>query len=189
MKNNRGVSLIVLIIAVVVIIILAGMTMQTSSDVPDKAHYTEYMQEMKNVQTGVENQKVINSRKGTSVEKLTNGFKKVYLENAPASFVSFGDINEEITGYMVSLHNISYEGSKFGQNYAPYFRLTDKETPILRFGDSIKQTQNLVNEETNEITTQSFGTNANDVYVFDATWTVYYIKGLKYDGSMNYTFE
>ena len=166
MKKSQGFSMIVVIITIVVVIILSSIVMQTSSDVPDKAHYTEYMQEMKNVQTGVENQKILNARKGTSVDRLTKGFKKVYLDNVPASFVSFGDIDEDITGYLVSLEEIDYEGSKFGNDYQKYFDLTENDIPKLKFGDK-----------------------DNDVYVIDAEWTVYYVKGLPYDGSMNYTFQ
>ena len=164
MKNNKGVSLITLIITIVVIIILAAISMQTSSDIPDQANYTKYMQEMKNVQTGVENAKLTNAKKGTSVEKLTSGFKKVYLENAPASFVSFGDIYDEVTGYLVNLSDIGYTQAEYGQGYRTYFE--NENTPTIKFGD-----------------------NTSDVFVIDAEWTVYYVKGLRYKDSMNYTFK
>ncbi len=165
MKNQKGVSLVVLVITIIVVIILTSVAMQTTSDVPDKAHYTEYMQEMKNVQTAVESAKLLNAQKGTTVEKLTQGFQKVYLDNAPAQFVSFGDVYSPVTGYVVSMKKIGYEDAKFGNGYAPFF------------------------DDSAEIKTITFGEASGDVYVFDADWTVYYVKGLKYDGSMNYTFK
>ena len=164
MNNQKGVSLIILVITIIVVIVLAAITMQTTSDVPDEAHYTEYVQEMKNVQTAVDSAKLRNARKGTTEEKLTEGFKKVYLENAPAQFVSFGDYYEPVSGYVVSMQTIGYDAPKFGNAYKPYY-------------------------ETDEIQTITFGDTNYDVYVFDADWTVYYVKGLKYDGSMNYTFK
>ena len=167
MKNQKGVSLIVVVITIIVVIILTTIAIQTTTDVPDKAHYTEYIQEMKNVQTAVESAKLINSRKGTTEEKLTQGFKKVYLENAPARFVSFGDYTEPVSGYVVSMDNIGYDNAKFGNAYQDYFS----------------------EENADVIKTLTFGENEFDVYVFDADWTVYYVKGLKYDGSMNYTFK
>ena len=164
MKNNQGISLIILIITLVIIIILASIAMQTTSDVPDKAHYTKYMQVMRNVQTGVDNAKIENAKKGLTEERLTAGFKKVYLEKAPSEFVSFGDIDEPITGYAVSLQKIGYNDVEFGHAYSTYFAATD--TPTITFGNTTA-----------------------DVYVVDADWQVFYVKGLKYDGSMNYTFK
>lgn len=160
-KNNSGVTLITLIITIVVILVLAAITMQRTSDMPDKAHYTKYMQVMKDIQTGIENVKVTNARKGTTEEKLTKGFKKVNIGNVPIDFVSF-DGYEETTGYIVNLKTIGYEEAEYGRAYKEY-----------ESGDK----------------TLEFGNEECDVYVFDADWTVYYVKGLEYDDSMNYTFK
>lgn len=162
-KNKKGVSLISLIITIIVLVILAAITITRSSNIPDEAHYTKYMQEMKNVQTGVENVKILNSKNGTTEEKLTKGFKKVKFESLPAEiadkFVSFDQ--DEITAYLVNMEEIGFLDANYGMEYNDVS------------GDS----------------SFTFGEERYDVYVFDAEWTVYYVKGLKYDGSMNYTFE
>lgn len=158
-KNKKGISLITVVITIIVIVILTSITMVTSSDVPDEANYAEYIQELKNVQTAVESAKVRNSFKGTTEEKLTAGFEKVYLEEAPESFLSFGDIYEPISGYLVNLETIDYTSAEYGQAYVNF-----------EFGDTLE-----------------FGDKECDVFVFDAEWTVYNVKGLKYDGSMNHT--
>lgn len=161
LKKQKGVSMITVIITIVVVIILTSIAMETSSDVPDQANLVKYKQEMKNVQTGVENQKVKNAAKGNTEAKLTAGFEKVYLENAPAEFVSFGEYHEDVRGYLVNLEKIGYEEAEYGQAYKNY----------------------------NEGDTLVFGEKEYDVFVFDADWKVFYIKGLKYDGSMNYSLE
>ena len=160
-RDKKGVSMITLIITIIVIIIIAAITMQRSSYLPDETHYTKYMHVMKNVQTGVENEKIKNSRKGTTEEKLNAGFKKVNLENAPVGFVSFGDYNEPIKGYLVDLEKIGYTEAEYGKEYINF-----------KSGDTLK-----------------FGASNQDVFVYDAEWTVYYVEGLEYDGSMNYTFK
>ena len=161
LKKQKGVSLITLVITIIVIIILATITIQRSSDIPNEAHYTKYMQTMKDVQIGVENRKILNSRKGTTEEKLTEGFIEVTLENAPLDFASFDEPGSPIKGYMVDLEEIGYDEAAYGKAY--------KEV----IGDA----------------SLTFGEARYDVYVFDAEWQVYYVKGLKYDGSMNYTFK
>lgn len=160
-KTNKGVSLITLIITIIVVLIVASIVTQRTSTVPDEAHYTKYMQIMKDIQTGVESVKINNSRKGTTEEKLTKGFKKVNIQNVPVDFVSFNGY-EETTGYIVNLETIGYESSEYGKAYKEY-----------ESGDK----------------TLEFGNKDCDVYVFDAEWNVYYVKGLEYDGSMNYTFK
>ena len=161
LKNKKGVSLITLIITIIVIIIIAAISMQNTSHMPDEAHYTKYMQVMKNVQTGVESKKINNSFKGTTEEKLNAGFKKVILEAAPAQFISFSAYDEPVTGYMVDLETIDYVEAEYGKAYRDY-----------ESGDTL-----------------IFGENEYDVYVYDAEWNVYYVKGLEYEGSMNYTFK
>ena len=161
MKNNSGISMITIVITIIVIIILTTISIETSSKVPDEANFTKYRQEIKNVQTGVESAKVKNAAKGTSEAKLNAGFKKVYLEEAPASFVSFGESDELIRGYLVDLETIGYKEAEYGQAYVNYAE-----------GDTL-----------------TFGGKEYDVFVYDAEWNVYYVKGLKYDGSMNYTIE
>lgn len=161
LKNKNGISMITVIITVIVVVVLTTIVMQTSSDIPDEANYTKYMQEMKNVQTGVENAKIKNAAKGTTEAKLNAGFDKVYLENAPSEFVSFGEYYEDVSGYMVSLEEINYVEAEYGQAYKNYSS-----------GDTL-----------------IFGEKEYDVFVYDAEWKVYYVKGIKYDGSMNYTLE
>ncbi len=159
LKNQKGVSLITVLITVIVIIILTTIAMSTSSEIPDDANYAKYAQEIKGVQSGIENIKVKNSKKGNTEEKLTAGFEKVYLEEAPTEFASFGDVYEPTYGYLVRLDKIDYNGTTYGNAYDDYSS-----------GDTL-----------------TFGDKNCDVFVFDANWTVYYVKGLKYDGSMNYT--
>ena len=160
-KSKKGVSLMALIITVVVILVISIIFMRTSSNIPDEAHFTKYLQVMKNVQTGIENEKINNSRKGTTEEKLTVGFKKVILENAPTGFVSFDDYDEPISGYLVDLETIGYVEAEYGRAFKNY-----SEGSILKFGEK-----------------------EYDVFVFDEEWTVYYVKGLEYNDSMNYTFK
>lgn len=160
-KAQKGVSLITVVITIVVIIIISAITIQSSSEIPDEAHYTKYKQTMKNVQTGVDEAKIKNAQKGTTEEKLTAGFKKVILENAPAKFVSFGAYDEEITGYIVDLEKINYLEAEYGKAYTEY-----------ESGDKVK-----------------FGAKESDVYVFDSEWTVYYVRGLDYNDSKNYTLD
>lgn len=161
MKNKKGFSMITLIITIIVVIILTTLAIATSSDLPDKANYSKYVNDMENVQTGVENAKIKNARKGTSEEKLTVGFTKVYLEDAPTNFQSFGDIYEPTYGYLISLEEIGYDDGEYGKAYKNFNE-----------GDTLK-----------------FGDKNCDVFVFDAKWDVFYVKGLKYDGSMNYTMN
>ena len=161
LKNKNGISMITVIITVIVVIILTTIIMQTSSDVPDQANLTKYKQEMKSVQTGVENAKVKNAAKGSTEAKLNAGFEKVYLDNAPSEFVSFGEYYEDVSGYMVSLEKIGYTEAEYGQAYKNYSS-----------GDKL-----------------TFGEKEYDVFVYDAEWKVYYVKGLNYDGSMNYTLD
>lgn len=161
LKNKKGVSLITLVITIIVIVILATITIQRSSDLPNEAHYTKYMQTMKDIQIGVENRKILNSRKGTTEEKLTEGFKKVILENAPLDFVSFDEPGNPIKGYIVDLVEIGYEGAAYGNAY----------------------------NEVSGDASLTFGDKRYDAFVFDAEWQVYYVKGLNYEGSMNYTIK
>lgn len=158
-KRENGVSMITLIITIVAFVILTAISIATSSDLPDEANYSKYVNDMKNVQTGIENAKIKNARKGTSEEKLTAGFEKVYLDNVPTNFESFGDIYEPTYGYLVSLEEINYTGSEYGNGYAKF-----------NSGDTLK-----------------FGDKTADAFVFDAKWDVFYVKGLKYNNSMNYT--
>lgn len=161
MKKENGVSLITLIITIIVVIILTTIAMQTTSDTPDEANITKYKQEMKNVQTGIDVRKVKNAANGTSEEKLNAGFKKVKLENAPEEFASFGEYYEDVTGYMVDLEELNYLDANFGHAYNDY-----------ESGDTLE-----------------FGNKECDVFVYDANFIVYYVKGMKYDGSMNYTLD
>lgn len=161
LKEEKGITVMTLVITIIVIVIIVTITMRTTSDLPDEAHYTKYMQIMDDVQLGVENAKILNAEKGTTEKKLTEGFTKVYLENAPEGFVSFGEADEKITGYLVNLEKINYETAEYGKAYNDFI----------------------------EESTLTFGEKEYDVYVFDKEWTVYYVKGLKYDGSMNYTFK
>ena len=57
------------------------------------------------------------------------------------------------------LETIGYEDAEFGKAYVDYEN-----------GDTL-----------------FFGEKEYDVFVYDAEWTVYYVKGLKYEGSMNYS--
>lgn len=157
-KNKNGFSMITLIITIVAIVILTTLAIATSSDLPDKANYSKYVNDVENVQTGIENAKIKNSRKGTTEEKLTAGFEKVYLENAPSNFESFGDIYEPTYGYLISLDKINYTESEYGKGYINFDS-----------GDTLK-----------------FGDKNADAFVFDANWEVFYVKGLKYNNSMNY---
>jgi type II secretory pathway pseudopilin PulG len=159
--KNKGFSMITIVITVVVIIILTSIVMQTSSDVPDKANYTKYVNVVKGVQSAIEDAKLKNSRKGSTEEKLTAGFDRVYLENAPENFASFGTVYEDTRGYLVDLQKIDYLEAEYGQGYSNF-----------NSGDKLK-----------------FGDKNCDVFVFDADWTVYYVKGLKYNGSMNYNVD
>lgn len=159
LKNKNGISLITVVITIAVVVILTTIAISTTSDVPDEANYAKYVQELKNVQTGVEEAKIKNSFKGTTEEKLNYGFEKVYLEEAPSNFVSFGDIYEPVSGYLVNLEKIDYMEAEYGRAYNNF-----------ESGDTL-----------------TFGDKSCDVFVYDAEWTVFYVKGLKYDGSMNYT--
>ena len=161
LKNKKGISLMTLVITIVVILILSAIIVRTTSNIPNEAHYTKYMQVMKNIQTGIENEKIKNSVKGTTEEKLTVGFKKVILENAPTSFVSFDDYDKPVSGYLVDLETIGYVEAEYGRAFKNY-----SEGSILKFGEK-----------------------EYDVFVFDEEWTVFYVKGLEYNGSMNYTFK
>lgn len=161
LKKECGVSMITLIITIIVIIILTTIAMKTTSDTPDQANMTKYKQEIKNVQTAIEVRKVKNAANGTSEEKMNVGFKKVKLKNAPENFVSFDEYYEDTTGYIVDLEEINYLDSNFGQAYEKY-----ESEEYLTFGDK-----------------------DCDVFVYDADFKVYYIKGIKYDGSMNYTLD
>ncbi len=160
-KKENGISLITLIITIIVVVILTAISMNRTSKIPDDANYTKYMQEMKNVQTGVDNVKVKNARKGSTEAILNAGFEKVYLEDVPSGFVSFGSMTEPVYGYLVSMETIEYGESVFGKAFTNYAS-----------GDTLR-----------------FGDKDCDVFVYDAEWTVYYVKGLEYDGSMNYTFK
>lgn len=156
-KKQNGVSLITVVITVVVVIILTTIAMATSSELPDEANFAKYMQEVKNIQTGIENVKIKNSRKGTTVEKLTEGFKKVELEDAPSDFLTFDEDGIFTYGYLINMETIGYKEAEYGQAYEKYENMTP-ERP-LKFGDK-----------------------ECDVFVFDANWNIYYVKGLEYDG-------
>ena len=159
LKNEKGISLITLIITVVVIVIIATISMQTSSEAPDQAHFAKYKQTMKDVQTGLDNQKILNSKNGLSVDDLTKGFDKVTLKNPPPEFLSFDEYYEDVTGYLVNMETIKFDNSDYGMGYKD----VDITKPL------------------------EFGRNGYDAYVFDANWNVFYLKGLEYDGSMNYS--
>ena len=160
LKNQTGVSLIMLVITILVAILLTTIVMTTSSDIPDDANYAKFIQELKNVQVGIEDTKIKNSFRGTDEEDLTKGFIKVYLEDAPSNFVTFEDeLYAPITGYVVDLETIDYLEAEYGIAYEDF-----------ESGDTL-----------------TFGDKECDVFVFDREWTVYYVKGLKYDGMMNYT--
>lgn len=154
-KKQNGVSLITVVITVVVVIILTTIAMATSSELPDEANFAKYIQEVKNIQTGIESVKIKNSRKGTTVEKLTEGFKRVELEEAPSDFLTFDEDGIFTYGYLINLETIGYVEAEYGQAYNKYETL---ERP-LKFGDK-----------------------DCDVFVFDANWNVYYVKGIEYDG-------
>ena len=62
MKNKKGFSMITLIITIIAVIILTTLAIATSSDLPDKANYSKYVNDMENVQTGVDNAKIKNAR-------------------------------------------------------------------------------------------------------------------------------
>lgn len=161
MKKQNGISLITLIITIIVIIILTTIAMQTTSDTPDEANITKYKQEMKNIQTGIDVRKVKNAANGSSEEKLNVGFDKVKLKNAPEEFASFGEYYEDVTGYMVDLEELDYLDADFGHAYNNY-----------ESGDTLE-----------------FGNKEFDVFVYDANFKVFYVKGINYGGSMNYTLD
>ena len=161
LKNKKGISLITVVVAVVVVVVLTTVLITTSSTIPDEANFTKYMHEMKNVQLGIKDAKIRNSRKGSTEEKLNAGFEKIILEKAPTDFYSFGDIYEPTYGYLVSLETIGYEDAEYGRAYSKF-----------KSGDTL-----------------TFGDKECDVFVYDQNWNVYYVKGLEYNGSMNYTID
>ena len=161
LKMNKGISLITLVVTIVVLIILTTIGFRSMSNVPDEANFTKYNQVMKNVQVAVERAKIRNSAKGTTEADLTDGFKKVYLEKVPSDFVSFGESDEKVRGYLVGLDEIGYLEAEYGKAYNNY----EAEDTL------------------------TFGEKEFDVYVFDEEWNVYYLKGLNYNGSMNYNLK
>ena len=160
LKNETGVTLVMLVITILVAIVLTTIVMTTSSDIPDDANYAKFIQELKNIQVGIDNTKIDNSFHGTDEEDLTKGFIKVYLEDAPTTFQTFeNELYAPITGYIVDFETINYPEAEYGRAFKEY-----------ESGDTL-----------------TFGDKDCDVFVFDREWTVYYVKGLQYDGTMNYT--
>ena len=141
-----------LVITIIVVIILAMIAIPASSRMPDEANYANFAEEIKNLEDGVQQTRLTNAYKGDTEEKINAGFKKVKLINAPGEFQSFDTTGVVVTGYVVDLEKIKYENTEFGHDYD---KISAEELPELEF-------------------------RKDDVYVYDSTGSVYYVKGTHY---------
>lgn len=157
MKSNSGVSIITVIITIIVIIILASISISQIGS-QEKANYAKFVQEMQEVQKGVETKRLSNYKYG---KKYANdGFCKVIVEGSvPSSFEAEVKDGNKI-GYLVDLEYLGYSNLVTGQAY----------TNFVADGENIK--------------TVTFG--QDDVYVYDADGTVYYARGFLSEGVMYY---
>lgn len=151
-KGQSGITMMSLVITVILVIILAMIFIPGTSQMPDEANYAKFVEEVKNVEEGVQRIRLNNASKGDTEEKINAGFKKVKLKGAPVDFQSFDKSGLDITGYVVDLEEIEYENAEFGKEY-------DIEKSELEFTE-------------------------DDVYVYDSTGTVYYVKGTYYQGEI-----
>lgn len=159
--------MISLVVTIIVILILASVFIATSSNSPDQAMYARFIQELSNVQDGVYSTRIQNSANGDSEEKINAGFTKVTLEKdkAPTEFESFDFTGNTLVGYIVDLELISYTNAEFGGGYVKY--VTEDGSP----------------------SDQTLKFRKDDVYVYDASGTVYYVKGLKYNNTYVHSIE
>ena len=141
-----------LVITIIVVIILAMIAIPATSRMPDEANYANFVEEIKNLEEGVQQTRLNNAAKGDTEEKINLGFKKVTLIDAPSEFQSFDSTGLTVTGYLVDLNLIKYENTEFGHDYT---KVPDVELPELTFKE-------------------------DDVYVYDSTGLVYYVKGTHY---------
>ena len=114
MKNQRGVSMIMLVIMIIVIIVLSTIIF-SSKDSINEAGEAKFLQELSEVRKGITTIQGINSKQGRDEKTVNKGFIKVNINNAPESFVSYTD--DGITGYVVDLSVIDYQKSSKGQGY------------------------------------------------------------------------
>lgn len=157
MKSNSGVSIITVIITIIVIIILASISISQIGS-QEKATYAKFVQEMQEVQKGVETKRLSNYKYGQ--EYINDGFCKVIVTGTvPSDFKAENQDGNEI-GYLVNLEYLGYDNLVTGQNYADF-----------------------ISDETN-LKTVTFG--QDDVYVYDSEGRVYYARGFLSEGVMYY---
>ena len=148
MKNQRGVSLLVLIITIIVVLILAGVMFWQGADTIESSALSAFAQELKDVEIQVSTVRLHNQTAGIGEEKKNKGFYKATVPNPPEEFVSFSE--NEIYGYVVDLELIEFTTNKRGQDYERYSENIDSN--VVEFGK-------------------------DDVYIYDAKGTVFYAKG------------
>lgn len=107
--------MISVVIMVVLIIILALVVFNNSRRPIEQASEVKIKSELVQVGSGVAAKRLANSKEGTSEKIVNRGFIKVYVMDAPETFVSFDKDN--VTGYVVDLSTIEYTDLQYGRGY------------------------------------------------------------------------
>lgn len=157
-SSSKGVSLISLVVTIIVLIILATMFISRTSNLPTEATYAKFSEEILSVDGAVETIRTQNATNGDSEAKINAGFKKVTIINPPRGFESF---DKGINYTSVTGYAIDTEA--IGYNNATYgkgYNSGDNDIEFLK----------------------------DDVFVYDATGTVYYAKGVLRKDVMIHTF-
>jgi len=123
MKKNKGITMVALVITIVLLLILAGITIDTGSDVIKKSELENIKTNMLLIKVkGKEYVENANFKLGTNIEKVTEEEKNKRIETAKSELESELEC-EEITNNMSEYESII---EKENSEFVYYYKLSAK---------------------------------------------------------------
>lgn len=155
--GEKGISLITLIIEIVVIIMIALISL-TVINTEEQADLARFVQEFEELRKCVETQRLSDLKNGQ--DAVDDSFSKVYVEGSIPSDLQYKAVDGKKEVRLVSLDTIGCDEMWTGREYRAF------------------------EAEGNDIKTVTFG--KDDVYVYDATGKLFFVKGIDYKGDLTY---
>lgn len=155
--GKEGISLVTLIIEIIVIIIIATISLMLINT-EGQAETARFVQEFEELRKCVETQRLSDLKKGQYA--VDDSFSKVYIDGDIPSELKYTELDGKKEVRLVSLDTIGCDEMKTGRAY------------------------NSFEPDGDEIKTVTFG--EDDVYIYDATGKLFFVKGIDYKGNKTY---
>lgn len=135
MKNNKGITMIALVITIVLLLILAGISMQSGSDIIKKSELENIKTNMLLIKVkGKEYVESANFNLGTKIETVTAEEKTKRIEKAKAELKG-----EDITNNMSEYENII---TKESSEFVFYYKLSTQNLADIGITNVISDEEN-----------------------------------------------